>query len=238
MRRNRNRKPGSVQAALRPRAWKSQVRVRIRIAASIALAQLTLPPYGFASIHSSSASRTVSACPSSASSRYACAAGSSHWRREISQGTFTSLGRSSCAYSMSRHQAGDQRVRVLTSVCQSAGRPSTNGPVPRRSSCRAAARSAAARTRSASPGATRSSSSGGTSANKKGRASRRCQHDSSVSSPRLRRRERSSRPRARAGPRRRSVQTVVSAQARRRTTRGGFVSALRASSSVRGLTGS
>ena len=37
---------------------------------------------------------------SSRSSRYACPAGSSHCSREISHGTFTSLGRSSCAYSI------------------------------------------------------------------------------------------------------------------------------------------
>ena len=140
------------------RARGRQVSVKTRIAASIGLAQLTLAPYGFASIHSSSMSRTTSACRSSPSSMYAWPAGRSHCRREISQGIFTSLGRSSCAYSRSRHHAGGQVVPDTTSVCQSAGRSRRNGPLPRRSSLRSPP-ALRRPSRSRSPGATRSSCS-------------------------------------------------------------------------------
>ena len=236
-RNSRSRKAGSRHASLPPSAWKSHVNVRMRIAASIGLAQLTLAPYGFASIHSSSVSRTTCACSSSPSSRYAWPAGSSHCRREISQGTFTSLGRSSCAYSRSRHHAGGQVVPETTSVCQSAGRSSRNGPVPSRSRVRSAARAAPACTRSRSPGATRSSSSASIRGSRNGRLRRRSQQEASVSSPSAANNARSSSRLALDGPRNRSVLTVASAHPRRSTTRGGLVSALRASTNAWEATG-
>ena len=116
----------------------AQIRFTARSATSIATAQLTEQPSGFARTQSTRSSSKAASAASSPCTATPWASATRWRRRESSHGSLTSLGRPRSGTSTRRWKAAGQARPERTSACHGRGGARVTGPSPNSSSSRLA----------------------------------------------------------------------------------------------------